>query len=150
MTFIRYTLIILILLLCIVYGSYVYFEWGSAKEFQKDVDWLFWACVKILQDWGRWTGLGYNLLNIIIFIILQPLLILIFFVLWRIEVSKRKRLKRRTAASRRRSSPCGRGHCDGHRRCPQQREPADGPFEHQSPPKGTFSPISSPPGGRFF
>ena len=91
MTFIRYTLIILILLLCMLYGSYVYFEWGSAKEFQKDVDWLFWACVKILQDWGRWTGLGYNLLNIIIFIILQPLLILIFFVLWRIEVSKRKR-----------------------------------------------------------
>ena len=91
MTFIRYTLIILILLLCIVYGSYVYFEWGSAKEFQKDVDWLFWACVNLLQDWGRWTGLGYNLLNIIIFIILQPLLILIFFVLWRIEVSKRKR-----------------------------------------------------------
>ena len=91
MTFIRYTLIILILLLCIVYGSYVYFEWGSAKEFQKDVDWLFWAGVKILQDWGKWTGLGYNLLNIIIFIILQPLLILIFFVLWRIEVSKRKR-----------------------------------------------------------
>ena len=87
----RYTLIILILLLCIVYGSYVYFEWGSAEEFQKDVDWLFWACVKLLQDWGRWTGLGYNLLNIIIFIILQPLLILIFFVLWRIEVSKRKR-----------------------------------------------------------
>ena len=68
MTFIRYTLIILILLLCIVYGLYVYFEWGSAKEFQKDVDWLFWACVKILQDWGKWTGLGYNLLNIIIFI----------------------------------------------------------------------------------
>ena len=91
MTFIRYTLITLILLLFIVYCSYVYFEWGSAKEFQKDVDWLFWACVKILKDWGKWTGLGYNLLNIIIFIILQPVLILIFFVLWRIEVSKRKR-----------------------------------------------------------
>ena len=88
---IRYTVIMLILSLCIVYGLYGYFDWGSAKEFQKDVDWLFWACVNILQDWGRWTGLGYNLLNIIIFIILQPLLILIFFVLWRIEVSKRKR-----------------------------------------------------------
>ena len=91
MTFIRYIVIMLILSLCMVYGLYVYFEWGSAKEFQKDVDWLFWACVKILQDWGKWTGLGYNLLNIIIFIILQPVLILIFFVLWRIEVSKRKR-----------------------------------------------------------
>ena len=91
MTAIRYIVIILILLLSVMYGSYVYFERGSAEEFQKDVDWLFWACVKILQDWGRWTGLGYNLLNIVIFIILQPLLILIFFVLWRIEVSKRKR-----------------------------------------------------------
>jgi hypothetical protein len=84
-------IIIVFFLLIIGYISYVYFDWGSAKEFQKDVDWLFWACVKILQDWGKWTGLGYNLLNIIIFIILQPLLILIFFVLWRIEVSKRKR-----------------------------------------------------------
>ena len=84
-------IIIVFFLLIIGYISYVYFDWGSAKEFQKDVDWLFWACVKILQDWGKWTGLGYNLLNIIIFIILQPVLILIFFVLWRIEVSKRKR-----------------------------------------------------------
>ena len=91
MTAIRYTVILLILSSCMAYGLFVYFDWGSAKEFQKDVDWLFWACVKILQDWGKWTGLGYNLLNIIIFIILQPLLILIFFVLWRIEVSKRKR-----------------------------------------------------------
>ena len=84
-------IIVVFFLLIIGYISYVYFDWGSAKEFQKDVDWLFWACVKILQDWGKWTGLGYNLLNIIIFIILQPLLILIFFVLWRIEVSKRKK-----------------------------------------------------------
>ena len=84
-------IIVVFFLLIIGNISYVYFDWGSAKEFQKDVDWLFWACVKILQDWGRWTGLGYNLLNSIIFIILKPLLILIFFVLWRIEVSKRKR-----------------------------------------------------------
>ena len=84
-------IIVVFFLLIIGNISYVYFDWGSAKEFQKDVDWLFWACVKILQDWGKWTGLGYNLLNIIIFIILQPLLILIFFVLWRVEVSKRKR-----------------------------------------------------------
>ena len=83
MTFIPYKMIMLIVSSCMMYGLYIYFDWGSAKEFQKDVDWLFWACVKILQDWGRWTGLGYNLLNIIIFIILQPLLILIFFVLFK-------------------------------------------------------------------
>ena len=91
MKVIRFTIIILILTIGTGYVFFTYFDWWSAKEFQKDVDWLFWACVKILQDWGRWTGLGYNLLNIIIFIILQPLLILLFFVLWRIEVSKRKK-----------------------------------------------------------
>ena len=69
------------------------FEWQIIGQFQKDVDWLFWACVKILQVWGDWTGLGYNLLNILIFIILQPVLILLFFVLWRLEVSKHKRSK---------------------------------------------------------
>ncbi len=87
----RYIVVFVILSLVIGFGSYFYFNWSSGKEFQNDVDWLFWACVKTLQEWGRWTGLGYNLLNIIIFIVLQPLLILIFFVLWRIEMSKRKR-----------------------------------------------------------
>ena len=43
--------------------------------------------------WENWTGLGYNLLNIVFFIILQPVLILIFFVLWRLEVFKHKRSK---------------------------------------------------------
>ena len=60
-------------------------------EFQVYVDWLFWVCVDLLKVWGDWTGLGYNLLNILIFIILQPLLILVFFILWRVE--RRKRIK---------------------------------------------------------
>ena len=63
-------------------------------EFQVYVDWLFWVCVDLLKVWGDWTGLGYNLLNILIFIILQPLLILVFFILWRVELSRRKRLER--------------------------------------------------------
>ena len=63
MKVIRFTIIILILTIGTGYVFFTYFDWWSAKEFQKDVDWLFWACVKILQDWGRWTGLGYNLLN---------------------------------------------------------------------------------------
>ena len=91
MKIIRTLLIVFALFGVFGYVFYFLFEWQIIGQFQKDVDWLFWACVKILQDWGKWTGLGYNLLNIIIFIILQPLLILIFFVLWRIEVSKRKR-----------------------------------------------------------
>ena len=60
-------------------------------EFQVYIDWLFWVCVDLLKVWGDWTGLGYNLLNILIFIILQPLLILVFFILWQVE--RRKRIK---------------------------------------------------------
>ena len=71
---------------------YYKFGWLSVSEFNKDVDWLFWACVRLLEVWGEQTGLGYNLINIIIFIFLQPLLILLFFIMWRIEVNRRKKL----------------------------------------------------------
>ena len=63
-------------------------------EFQVYVDWLFWVCVDLLKVWGDWTGLGYNLLNILIFILLQPLLILVFFILWRKEVARRKLIEK--------------------------------------------------------
>ena len=91
MRYFRYTIAGIIITFCISYGFYTLLDWGVAGNFQKDVDWLFWVCVEILQVWGKWTGLGYNLINILIFIILQPLLILIFFVLWRIEVSRKKK-----------------------------------------------------------
>ena len=71
---------------------YYKFGWFSVNDFNKDVDWLFWVCVRLLEVWGEQTGLGYNLINIIIFIFLQPLLILLFFILWRIEVNRRKKI----------------------------------------------------------
>ena len=43
---------------------------------------IFDACVYILQVIGDVTGMGYALANIVIFIILQPALILIFLFLW--------------------------------------------------------------------
>jgi uncharacterized membrane protein len=46
-------------------------------------------CVHILEVIGDFTGMGYFLANIVIFVILQPLLILIFFILWRYERTKR-------------------------------------------------------------
>ena len=58
------------------------------------VVWLFNACVSILQFIGGMPGefgFGYYLANIIIFVVLQPCLILVFFLLWRIE--KRKNWK---------------------------------------------------------
>ena len=47
-------------------------------------------CVYILEVIGDVTGMGYELANIVIFVILQPLLILIFFILWRKEINKNK------------------------------------------------------------
>jgi len=50
---------------------------------------VFWYCVYVLEVIGEITGMGYYLANIVIFVILQPLLIIIFFVLWRYERNKR-------------------------------------------------------------
>jgi len=49
---------------------------------------FFNVCVYILQVIGNVTGMGYQLANIAIFVILQPALILLFFILWRIERKK--------------------------------------------------------------
>ena len=49
---------------------------------------LFMGCVAVLHWLGDWTGMGYQLANLVIFVVLQPGLILLFFVLWRIEVRR--------------------------------------------------------------
>ena len=43
---------------------------------------LFNFCVKILEWIGDITGMGYEMANIVIFIFIQPALIVLFFVLW--------------------------------------------------------------------
>ena len=57
--------------------------------FTNFIDLVFWRCVDVLQVWGDITGLGYNLINILIFILLQPALILIFFTFWVVERARR-------------------------------------------------------------
>ena len=52
-------------------------------------DFFYW-CVYVLEVIGAVTGMGYELANIVIFVILQPSLILLFFVLWIKEVNKNK------------------------------------------------------------
>ena len=54
----------------------------------KMIDELFMGCVAVLQWLGDWTGMGYQLANLVIFVVLQPGLILLFFVLWRLEVRR--------------------------------------------------------------
>ena len=53
------------------------------------IDQFFHWCVWVLEVIGEVTGMGYELTNIVIFVILQPGLILLFFILWRFE-KKRK------------------------------------------------------------
>ena len=47
-------------------------------------------CVLVLEIMAQYTGMSYELINILIFVILQPLLIVIFFYLWRRETKKYK------------------------------------------------------------
>ena len=51
---------------------------------------FFQWCVWVLEVIGDVTGMGYELANIVIFVILQPALIIIFFILWRMERNKNK------------------------------------------------------------
>ena len=53
------------------------------------IGWVFQVCVRILQVIGDVTGMGYALANIVIFVIIQPALILLFFILWRNEKKNR-------------------------------------------------------------
>lgn len=51
---------------------------------------LFNTCVYILEVIGDWTGMGYELANIVIFIIIQPGLIILLFFLWQREKNKNR------------------------------------------------------------
>jgi hypothetical protein len=50
-------------------------------------------CVLVLEIIGDLTGLGYEAANILIFVIIQPSLIIIFYLLWKYE-KKKNRFKR--------------------------------------------------------
>ena len=55
---------------------------------QEFIDLTFNLCVYILQVIGNVTGMGFNLANLVIFVVIQPALILLFFVLWRKALKK--------------------------------------------------------------
>ena len=48
-------------------------------------------CVYVLVVIGDLTGMGYELTNIVIFVIIQPALIILFYLLWIKERNKNKR-----------------------------------------------------------
>jgi len=47
-------------------------------------------CVYVLEVIGNVTGMGYELANIVIFVIIQPALVVLFFILWRKEKNSNK------------------------------------------------------------
>ena len=46
------------------------------------IDKFFWVCVDLLRYAEDVTGYSYELINVAIFVVLQPLLIVIFALLW--------------------------------------------------------------------
>ena len=65
------------------------------------VDKFFNWCVKVLEIIGDYTGWGYELANIIIFVFLQPGLILLFFCLWiRAKMQNGRNNKKRSGKRR--------------------------------------------------
>ena len=61
--------------------------------FEEIIKEIFMACVYVLQViFGKAGefGHGYYLANLMIFVILQPALIILFYILWRIERKKNK------------------------------------------------------------
>ena len=49
------------------------------------LDFVFKVCVIFLVDLAEVLGISYEAINIIIFVVVQPLLIILLFILWRIE-----------------------------------------------------------------
>ena len=58
------------------------------------IDEFFLFCVFVLEVIGEVTGMGYELANIVIFVILQPGLILLFFILWRNQINRNNKYKK--------------------------------------------------------
>ena len=65
---------------------------GASKIVSEIINDFFIWCVLILKKIAELTGMSYELINILIFVILQPLLIFIFFYLWRREKKKFKEI----------------------------------------------------------
>ena len=51
---------------------------------------IFEFCVKIMRASANLTGLSYKEVNTIVFLIIEPALVIIFFTLWRYEKHKSK------------------------------------------------------------
>jgi hypothetical protein len=63
---------------------------GEINMTEEQIDYIFWKCIDILNYICSVTGMSYELLNILVFVIGQPALILLFYTLWRFERWRRR------------------------------------------------------------
>lgn len=54
------------------------------------VDFVFKICVILLVDFAEFLGISYEVLNILLFVFIQPMLIILFFILWLVERRRNK------------------------------------------------------------
>lgn len=46
------------------------------------IDYIFWLCVELLKDCAAYIGITYQEINVWLFVVIHPLITLLFFVLW--------------------------------------------------------------------
>ena len=56
-------------------------------------------CVELMRLLATISGMTYKEINVYVFLVLQPALIILFFVLWRIEVARGKNMRSSTNSS---------------------------------------------------
>ena len=56
------------------------------------IDFIFDRTVDFLIFLGNITGLGYEMVNYLLFIYIQPGLIILFFILWQREKKKKRKI----------------------------------------------------------
>ena len=54
---------------------------------------LFEVCCQFIYWIGQTTGMGYELTNLLIFVIIHPLITLTFFILWRKAKNQQQKFK---------------------------------------------------------
>ena len=64
------------------------------------IDFVFKVCVIVLVDLANLIGISYEAINIIIFVFLQPALIILFFILWKKERRKNKVVQKGRSVTR--------------------------------------------------
>ena len=68
----------------------IFFTDGRSNMTEEQIDYIFRKCIDILNYICSVTGMSYELLNILVFVIGQPALILLFYTLWRFERWRRR------------------------------------------------------------